>query len=180
MWDHTVFPTGHFDVIWASPCCSQYSCARRNAKTPRDLNHADALAKRPLELATYFQPPIWLLENPETGLLKTRTFMSGLPWSDVDYCAYSSWGYRKRTRLWNNCGFVGKLCQGSGRCPNMEGHRHKTSAQQGRNRTSTGLHGEHHSTKQLYKLPPVLCAEIEFYCREQLPNPPLWEQYGDQ
>ena len=163
-----MFPVGHFDVIWASPCCTEYSCARRGAKTPRNLALADSLVKRSLELITHFQPQVWFLENPATGLLKDRPFMSGIPWTDVDYCAYSTRGNRKRTRLWNNCGFQGHVCQSKGLCPNMEGQRHKTSALQGRNRTSTGLHGEHHSTKQLYRLPEALCAEIEAYCRGQL------------
>ncbi len=164
-WDHTVYPIGYFDVVWASPCCAQYSCARRGAKTPRNLDLADALVKRSLDIVGYFQPQIWFLENPETGLLKTRPFMSGLPWSDVDYCCFSEWGYRKRTRLWNNCGFPQKLCAGPGACPNMEGKRHRTTAQQGRSRTSTGLHGDHHSTKHLYRIPPNLCSEIESRCR---------------
>ena len=171
-WDHTVFPVGFFDVIWASPCCTQYSCARRGAKTPRNLDLADSLVKRSLELITYFQPRVWFLENPETGLLKTRPFMSGLPFSDVDYCCFSDWGYRKRTRLWNNCGFPKQLCEGHGVCPNMDGKRHRTTAQQGRNKCLTGLYGEHHSTKQLYKLPPALCSEIEAYCKGQLAGDP--------
>ena len=24
------------------------------------------------------------------------------PYYDVDYCMYSNWGYRKRTRIWTN------------------------------------------------------------------------------
>jgi hypothetical protein len=164
-WDHTVFPVGHFDVVWASPCCTQYSCARRGAKTPRNLDLADSLVRRSLEIIEYFQPLIWFIENPETGLLKTRPFMSGLPFTDVDYCSFSDWGYRKRTRLWSNSGFTGKLCLGKGQCPNMVGNRHRTTAQQGRNKCSTGLWGEHHATKQLYRLPPNLCQEIEARCR---------------
>eukprot|EP00969_Alexandrium_andersonii_P035992 1576604-Alexandrium_andersonii.AAC.1 len=43
-WDYeAVFPPGHFDVVWASPDCTQYSIARSNAKTPRDLEGADRL-----------------------------------------------------------------------------------------------------------------------------------------
>ena len=34
---------GQYDVIWASPPCTQYSCARTNAKEPRDLAGADEL-----------------------------------------------------------------------------------------------------------------------------------------
>jgi hypothetical protein len=164
-WDHTVFPVGHFDVVWASPCCTHYSCARRGAKTPRNLDLADSLVKRSLELIEYFQPRLWFIENPTTGLLKDRPFMQGLAFTDLDYCCYSDWGYRKRTRLWTNSSFVGRLCQGVGVCPNIEGKRHRSTAQQGRNRTATGLHGETHSTKTLYRIPAALCEELEAACR---------------
>ena len=165
-WDHTVFPVGHFDVVWASPCCTQYSCARRGAKTPRNLEMADALVKRSLEIIAYFQPQVWFLENPATGLLKSRPFMEGLPWVDVDYCRFSDWGYRKRTRIWTNSGLATGLCEGQGRCPNMVGHRHRTTAQKGRNKTADGgLHGDHHSTRFLYRIPADLCAEIESLSR---------------
>ena len=41
-WDSTCYPTNFFDVIWASPDCTQYSIARSKAKTPRDLEYADS------------------------------------------------------------------------------------------------------------------------------------------
>jgi len=28
-WDYTSFPSGHFDIIWASPPCQTFSCARK-------------------------------------------------------------------------------------------------------------------------------------------------------
>ena len=164
-WDFSVYPPGFFDVVWASPCCTQYSCARTSAATPRNLVLADSLVQRTLEIIDYFQPRVWFIENPATGLLKTRPFMEGLPWVDLDYCSYSDWGYRKRTRFWTNSGFIGKLCLGKGHCPCMVGNRHRTTAQQGRNKSSDGLYGEHHSTRQLYKLPPNLCSEIELLSR---------------
>ena len=167
-WDFTTYPPGFFDVVWASPCCTQYSCARRGAKTPRNLDLADSLVKRSLEIIEYFDPPVWFLENPSTGMLKDRVFMHGLPWIDLDYCAYSDWGYRKRTRLWTNSCFVGRLCLGKGCCPNMVGNRHRSSAQQGRNKTPTGLHGEIHSTRSLYRIPPDLCHEIESLSRAKV------------
>ena len=104
-WDFTTYPPGYFDAIWASPCCTHYSCARRGAKTPRNLALADSLVLRSREVINYFNPRAWFIENPQTGLLKDRPFMEGIPFSDVDYCAYCDWGYRKRTRLWNNVNF---------------------------------------------------------------------------
>ena len=163
-WDHTQFSPGHFDAIWASPCCTHYSRARTSAKTPRNLELADSLVLRSLELINYFNPQAWFIENPQTGLLKDRPFMQNLPYSDLDYCRYSDWGYRKRTRLWNNRNFQGKLCLGRGGCPNMDGGRHHTSAQQGRSKGREGFYGTRLSQQTLHKVPPNLCLEIVSNC----------------
>ncbi len=87
-WDHTVFPPGHFGTILVSPCCAHYSCARRGAKVPRNSHLADSLVLRSREIINYFNPRVWFIENPQTGMLKDRTFMVGTPFCDVDYCAY--------------------------------------------------------------------------------------------
>ena len=47
LWDYTVFPPGHFDVIWSSPPCTEYSCA--NTVGVRDLVAADAIVTKILE-----------------------------------------------------------------------------------------------------------------------------------
>ena len=159
-WDFTTYPPGYFDAIWASPCCTHYSCARRGAKTPRNLALADSLVLRSREVINYFNPRAWFIENPQTGLLKDRPFMEGIPFSDVDYCAYCDWGYRKRTRLWNNVEFIGKMCPGRGCCPNMDGNKHKTTAQQGRNRGKEGMYGSILSTRKLHRIPSSLCLDI--------------------
>ena len=159
-WDYSTYPPGYFDAIWASPCCTHYSCARRGAKTPRNLALADSLVLRSREVIDYFNPRAWFIENPQTGLLKDRPFMEGVPFSDVDYCAYCNWGYRKRTRLWNNVGFTGRLCSGPGCCENMENGKHKTSAQQGKNRGRDGFYGTVLSTRTLHRIPPALCNDV--------------------
>ena len=167
-WDYTTYPPGHFDAIWASPCCTNYSCARRGAKTPRNLPLADSLVLRSQEIINYFNPRVWFIENPQTGLLKDRPFMLSVPFCDVDYCCYCDWGYRKRTRLWNNVNFTGKLCLGKDSCPNMENGKHTTTAQQGRNRCKTGLYGTHFSQTTLHKIPPLLCEAIEARSRMEI------------
>ena len=163
-WDYSTYPPGHFDVIWSSPCCTHYSCARRGAKTPRNLALADSLVLRSQEIISYFNPHAWFIENPQTGLLKDRPFMHSIPFCDVDYCAYCDFGYRKRTRIWNNINFQGKLCLGRGFCINMDGNKHKTTAQQGTNRGKEGLYGTHISQQNLHKIPRLLCFDIVTAC----------------
>ena len=65
-WDYTQY--GPFDIILASPPCTQYSIARSKAKTPRDLDYADSLVERTLEIIRYLQPLAWFIENPASGL----------------------------------------------------------------------------------------------------------------
>ena len=98
-WDYTVFPTGFFDVIWASPPCTEYSRAKTTA--PGDIEGANAGVQRTLDILEYFCPKYWILENPQTGLLKDQLMMWGLPFKDLDYCKYGM-PCRKRTRIWNN------------------------------------------------------------------------------
>ena len=111
-WDYTKFLPGHFKIICASVPCAEYSLAKTTA--PRDLERADALVKRVLKLVQYFSPKVWWIENPRTGLLKTRPFMKNLPFVDIDYCQFSDWGYQKPTRFWGspNLGLLAHV-----RCP---------------------------------------------------------------
>jgi len=125
-WNYKIYPVGHFDVIWASPPCQEYSClnhARPN-KIP-NLEHSDLIVKKTIEIIEYFNPINFYIENPQTGCLKDREFMLGLPYIDVDYCRFSDWGYKKRTRIWTAAYLEDKLCLGMGRCKNMIGKSHK-------------------------------------------------------
>lgn len=126
-WDYTVFPVGHFDIIWASPPCIEYSILKHNTGMQTDLEGADRIAKKTIEIIKYFQPTKWFIENPQTSRLKTRAFMESIPFCDVDYCRFSDWGYRKRTRIWTNTNYQNKLCLKEGNCPNMVGRFHRTS-----------------------------------------------------
>ena len=60
------------DCIWASPPCTHYCRARTRAKTPRDLDGSDALVRKVLNLIDHYGAPDWFIENPHSGLLKTR------------------------------------------------------------------------------------------------------------
>ena len=100
-WDYTVYPPHHFDIVWASPDCVQFSKARYSAKTPRNLPHANAMVKRTLEIIDYLKPKVWLMENPSTGLLPKQDYMLGRPCSICSYCMYG-YCFRKQTAIWSN------------------------------------------------------------------------------
>ena len=80
-------------------CVTQYSHAL--SRRPRDLAAGDRLVLRTLEIIGNLRPRWWAMENPQTGLLKTRPFMQGLRYSDVCYCKYG-FRYKKATRIWHN------------------------------------------------------------------------------
>jgi len=126
-WDYTIYPPGHFHTIWASPPCQDFSCLN-NARPEKHLNtaNAEALVKRAIEIITYFNPERFFIENPQTGSLKDKEFMLGIPYIDMDYCRFG-FPYRKRTRFWTCVEGTHKLCLGQGGCPGMDGSRHRNA-----------------------------------------------------
>ena len=77
-WDYTAFPpAGALPGRLGVPVCCEFSKAL--TRRPRRLEEGDRLARRTLELIDYFKPRFWGLENPQSGLLKTRPYMEGLP-----------------------------------------------------------------------------------------------------
>ena len=98
-WDFRAeFAPGHFHLIASGPPCTEYSVAKTVGV--RNLDWADQLVRRTKEIIDYFNPPVWLIENPRTGLLKSRGLLYSCFFIDVDYCQFSDWGYKKPTRLW--------------------------------------------------------------------------------
>ena len=134
--------------------------------TPRALLLADSLVLRTLSLIWYLQPKAWFIQNPQTGLLKSRPFMHNLPFKDVTYCSYG-YPYAKKTRIWNNfpSWTPRPLCNKTS-CPFVENKRHLATAQlgPGMNKTGLRLSNDAFVREQLYSMPPALCAEIAESC----------------
>lgn len=112
------YPPDHFYYIHASPPCTEYSTAKSIGV--RNLELADRIVLKTLEIIRYFNPVIWTLENPATGMLRHREFMRTIPYTVVDYCQFHTpeepFLYRKRTAIWTNMASVllkpRRLCDG--------------------------------------------------------------------
>ena len=154
---------GTYDFIWASPPCTQYSMARTRAKTPRDFELADSIVQRTLDIIFELAPMGWLMENPQTGYLRTRDVVVGLPYRDVCYCRYSdgiNHKYRKCTRLWGVLpGFVPRpLCTPSNPCDlPRETQRHPQMAQRFERSGDPSLRL---TLNALYSMPKALTDDI--------------------
>lgn len=133
-WDYTVYPPGHFQLITASPVCLWWSGLRRcwigrvcksihptekvtDIMLTKDINkYGKPMVDKVREIIGYFHPRYYIIENPQTGRMKD--YITDIPFYDVDYCMYTDWGYKKRTRFWTNIeGFIPKICKNN--CKNL-------------------------------------------------------------
>ena len=159
-WEYTDFSLEPPDFIWCSPPCTHYSIARTKAKTPRDLQGSDAIVQRCLDIIHFWRPKYWVIENPQTGLLKTRQVVQRLNFKDVDYCMYGK-PYRKRTRLWTNC--IDWIPR-----PPCIHSTHPMTAQKGPSKRAGELiRGDDCSLQTLHSVPESLTRELMLYANEQ-------------
>jgi hypothetical protein len=177
-WDYMQYSPGEFDVVWASPPCTMYSRARTTAKTPRDLDGADGLVAKALEIIAYFKPRCWAFENVGSGLLPGREVVKDIPVSFVTYCKYAQGDfpkYRKLTAIWHNLDWIPReVCCKASPCAHIADGRHPVSAQRapgkvGGVRRPTG--SDKCSLGVLYSMPPSLCNEIANVCWQTLQHP---------
>ena len=59
-WDYREFDVGEFDVIWASPPCTEYS--RAKTVGVRKIDYAHSIVLKTLEIIDYFKPKWWVVE----------------------------------------------------------------------------------------------------------------------
>ena len=155
-WNYKQFKPNEFKIIWASPPCIEYSRAKTTGI--RKIDYANSFVKKTIEIINYFNPSVWFIENPQTGLLKQQDFMKDFDYYDVDYCKYGM-EYRKRTRIWTNLKdwTPRPLCKKD--CGNIINNRHKETAQR---LPSKGRWYEQkkHTQDELYRIPSDLINHI--------------------
>ena len=167
-WNYTDYEPGYFDIIWASPPCETFSTVRRSNIGRNGYTHESIekdmlergvpILRKTEEIIKYFEPKLWFMENPQTGKMKDFVDPS-INFYDVDYCKYSDWGYRKRTRIWTNkTDFIPKVCHKD--CGYVKDNRHimnVTGSAKGRRNLGQGG-GNNRAPR--YKIPAALITEL--------------------
>ena len=176
-WDYKSFPKEHFDYIHASPPCATFSICRKswigrklkahpNKVFTKELFIKDQeeigvpILNKTLEIIKYFNPKYFTIENPRTSDMKK--YITDIPYTDVDYCMYGL-PYQKRTRIWNNFGFEGNLCNKE--CGYCVGGRHiLNSGKCNKKYTSKMSNYTNTTLKERYRIPYKLIKSwIECY-----------------
>ena len=65
-WDYKQFDRNHFDFIWSSPPCTEYSRAKTTGI--RNIEYANSIVLKTIEIITYVNPKYFVIENPHIGL----------------------------------------------------------------------------------------------------------------
>ena len=64
--DYKQYDKDEFDIVWASPPCTEYS--RAKSQGVRDIEGANKIVLKTIEIIDYFDCEYWFIENPQTGL----------------------------------------------------------------------------------------------------------------
>jgi site-specific DNA-cytosine methylase len=156
-----------FDIVWASPPCTEYSLAK--SVGVRDFKTADAIVKKCLKIIDALKPRKWYMENPSTGYLHKRTFMRAQE-RFINECCYCRYGrdFKKPTHIWTNVRCSLKVCNQQTPCKwKRARNSHPVASQSGpNNMTENGLDSGIRRDKA-YEIPRSLLREL-LTCEEFL------------
>jgi hypothetical protein len=154
-----LYPIHHFEMIWASPPCTQFSLAKTVGE--RDIIGASKLVKCALRIIKYYKPLRWAIENP-VGLLRHQRFMDKLQKyrKTVSYCKYG-FLYRKNTDIWSNILFSPKICKPNFLCAYKKKHGIHQQSVQGAHYVN-GIKSQQGTSKlsHRYSIPSKLIEDI--------------------
>ena len=149
----------HFDFIWASPPCTEYSYSKTQGE--RDLHSADQRVEAALRIIADMQPKAWVIENP-VGHLANRPIMQQYEnlKHTTTYCYYGK-PYRKATNIWTNAPVVLKSCFDTPCDEKLKTGRHAHTAQHGPHKFADGAMSKGAGNQHvLYEVPPKLIKHI--------------------
>ena len=164
-WDYKAYPPGYFHCVHASPPCTEYSRAKTTGV--RNLELADRILQRTLDVITYFDAPVFILENPYTGMMKDRPcmFLMQRYLKVVTYCSYGTL-FKKSTAIWSSLDHHWSprpVCTKANSCASMVDGRHAMTAQRAPGRVAGVRRRSADDTcslDMLHALPAELCLEL--------------------
>lgn len=168
-WDYESIPPGHYHTVFAAPPCTEYSQAM--TCRPRNLAKADKFIRRTLQILQHLKPVKWFMENPATGLLKTRGLLDHVDHIVVDYCRFAPWGYRKPTQIWGSVQGLNNVGCDPEWCPNMTLQQRPWETQP-KWRHRVLLEGGAVTLQDKYKIPPRLVEYLAGWG-----TPPHWTHW---